>query len=531
MNSTANNIWEFEQTKWLCIDGVKDFTLSQIKINKEWYDVDSKSIASFLVSVKRHNDSNNCENSNKGLPSEFNFCPNCGEELFNDPETIQWLPPFGSKNGLKYIGDIKLTIKNNNIEIGKSVSLPHNSDEFIFIVSKFNAKKRVLLSIEKQSGNAWVLNPETKKWLQLEESIPSINTFPSWAWSVAANSSEEGILYPAHENLCWVTINWFNNSISYEVLSEARPLGGACSYKNIFIAPVLINETKVEIVSINKSGNKTHNEIEEKTSKLIVDGFSSSIKDHNKNQMYFRVPVIDESKRTIYWISRGGYLKVKVNDNESLEYTYRVWEDDQQPAIALVENGPPFNIQTGPLSERGFWQLCVDHNPNEREGYVYKVIKIDGNIKFDNKIINCGEVLTTGYSSFSVYDDYWNNDLNFSISSSDKTTNFNSNIKIPLLQFGENTILFAKTNSIFNNPSDIEPRFSKLFSEFNQEVFVIFAFEDKDLPDFELNVQDENFPKTMITELVSIRAFIYNKELYIYNGYNNFFAKWKIQIE
>jgi len=231
--------WTFKDSSWEQDDSSKVFKIRGIFGQK--CEIEPIAPLGLLLGAKSHPASGvPCE---KGLfPSEFKSCPYCGSNLFDAHGSYAdlWLPPYGAGNGLKLF-PIKSTINQKVGACNEKASqflLPSRDGRFAFCSTKLGAQKRLLVSVQRDSGQLWIFRPgATKKWEVLIGNAGE-DTLPAWSWSLAVDSSESGLCLPTDKGPVWVTINWASSSIKVD-RALGRSVGGAIRVGKYLLAPVL----------------------------------------------------------------------------------------------------------------------------------------------------------------------------------------------------------------------------------------------------------------------------------------------------
>lgn len=360
-------VWTFKDSAWEQDDSSKVFKIRDIFGQK----CEAQPVAplSMLIGAKSHAVSGlPCE---QGMfPYQFKNCPYCGSNLLDahDNAADLWLPPYGTGSGLKLFPMKSPLSKKAGAcnEKASSFPLPARDGRFAFCSAKLGAQQRLLVAVQKDSGQLWIFRPgETNKWKMLIGNTGE-DTLPAWSWSLAVDSLESGLCLPTDQGPVWLIVNWAASSIKID-RAVGRSVGGAIRVGEYLLAPVLRGDS-FAIVS-RKEGDITWSECSSVSDPAVV---LPQLRGNSSQDAYLGIPVIDESKQIAYWTCRGGYIRAfGANSSDGLSWEFRPWETDEHPAIALLELGPPYR-RTG--SRSGFWQLCEDRDQSVRDGIVNKII-------------------------------------------------------------------------------------------------------------------------------------------------------------
>ncbi len=520
-------LWPFKDSSWEQDDNSNTFQIqSMFGLKCEASPVAPLSI---LLGAKIHPVSGApCDQG--VFPSQFKNCPYCGSILLeaHDNASDLWLPPYGAGNGLKLF-----TMKStNNKKVGardKKASpfpLPSRDGRFAFCSTKLGAQQRLLLAVQRDSGQLWVFRPsETKKWEVLTGNTGG-DTIPAWAWSLAVDSSESGLCLPTDQGPAWLTINWASSTIQINS-AGGRSVGGAIRVGKYLLAPVLRGDS-FAIVS-RKDGDNAWAECSSASDPAAV---LPQLRCSVGQDAYLGIPVIDENKQIAYWPGRGGYIRVMdANSSGGLSWEFRPWETDEYPATALIELGPPYR-KTG--SRSGFWQLCEDRDNSLRDGIVNKIIKLDGDERIDSEIVECGQFITTGRASFSWSEDYWDD-----IHKRNSRISEQSELRFPLIQFGDNGLALIAKLSPWEGRDELG-LFSDIFfcRDLKTTTFVRFVVEGPGVPERALYAEGVagghdrigSLFRVALSHLPELSAFVFGNSLYIYFPENNDCYCWPLEI-
>lgn len=482
-----------------------------------------------LVEVKKHPDSESlCQ---KGLfPPDFKFCPYCGSNLLeiNDDSYGQWIPPYGSGNGLKvYSGELISSITIGSDESsGSKFLLPPQDGLFAFCSIKLGAKQRLLVAVNRNLGCLWVYHPDDCEWRSLSGDLGG-DSLPVWSWSLAVDSFESGLCLPTDQGPVWLTVDWGSGSVQADRTS-GQSVGGAVCVGKYVLAPVSCSNGFA--VVYRKEGENGWSECAPASDAMEV---LAHLRGDVSPGTCLGIPVVDEDRQIAYWPGRGGYVRVVCRDPSGvLSWEFRSYESDDSPAKALVELGPPYR-RNG--SRPGFWQLCEDRDHAVRDGIVNKIIKLDGDEGVDTEIVECGQFLTTGRASFSWADDYWDDILKRNPRIKEQ-----EELRLPLLQFGEKGLaLIAK--AIPWEGRDEFGTFSDIF--FNKAVkamtYVRLVVEGAGIPERALRAEGvsgaggdngKSLFRVKIAQIPELSAFVHGRSLYVYFPENNDCFRWPLEL-
>ncbi len=232
-------VWTFKDSSWEQDDNSNTFKIQSI-LGQKCASVPVAPL-NMLIGAKSHPASGvPCE---KGLfPSEFKSCPYCGSNLLDarDNASDLWLPPYGAGNGLKLF-PMKSTLNKKAGACNEKANpfpLPSRDGRFAFCSTKLGAQQRLLVTVQRDSGQLWIFRPgETKKWEVLIGNAGE-DTLPSWSWSLAVDTSESGLCLPTDQGPVWITVNWASNSIKVDC-AVGRSVGGTIRVGKYLLAPVL----------------------------------------------------------------------------------------------------------------------------------------------------------------------------------------------------------------------------------------------------------------------------------------------------
>lgn len=533
MVKEVGNLWRFDSSSWEQDDVGQAFKVKNLFGQESKETFASVALLDILVNAKKHpHTSERC-----GLslyPSDFTYCPFCGTKLeINNPSAKSWIPPYGSGNGLKVL--TSTFAPDSGSYAGEIFDLPAEGAGLAFCSLKLGGQSRLLVALQREIGKLWVYCQDKKKWLFLDGVVQG-DSLPIWSWTPATDSAESGLLVPTDQGPTWLTVNWASGVVQADRF-EGRSVGGAARLGKYLLAPVQRGE---ELIIVGRTeGGAAWVECAAPSDKQIISNLTRMFGQANLKQFgqaaFFGVPVVDENRRIAYWPCRRGYVQVIGGDSSTLpHWEYRPWETDEFPAEALVELGPPYRQVGG---RPGFFQLCEDKNDDSssRDEIVYKLKKFGGDEHLDSKTLECGQFLTTGRASFSWGDDFWND-----VHQRDARLETQSELRFPLLQFGEKSgmVLIAKIRPWVGR--DEFGVFTDTFFDSSSRVgvFVRFVIEGSGVPEMPLfRADDENAHDTKgslfsvtLAHVPEISAFIYGDFLHIYLPEKGECIRWRISL-
>jgi hypothetical protein len=516
-------LWKFENSEWYQDDRTGAFSLKNFE-NQNFGD-EINAPLELLIGAKLHPSVPGCNGT--VFPSEFNHCPECGStlEVVTNKRIDSWYPPYGSGDSEKvYHKHLKPETLVN--AIGEPLPLPSSVGHFSFISAYFGAKNRLLLALQRDVGQLWVYRPNAKnKWFALEGLIGDCS-MPNWAWSLALDVHESACAFPTDKGVAWVTVDWTTNRLNVD-LTKGEVIGGPARVGKFILVPI-IQDNQLYLLS-RAEGDSAWTQCSTSSDPSCIHAQLQ----RNPDQLrYCGVPLVDKARMIGYWPCRGGYIKVAgFNSSNPGHWEFRQWENDAYPATALIELGVPYR-KTG--SRPGFWQLCWDYDPGSRDGRVNKIIKYDGDISADSEIVENGEFLTTGRSSFSWHYDFWDDVHRRSPGSEEHIE-----LRLPLLQFGEKGLCLIVKVRPWHGREDLG-LFSELFYSRENEVttFVRLAIQGAGIPEEALVAEGVDgadgfkgsFFRVTAAHAADIAAFIYDDRLYVYFPEENKCYGWPVEM-
>jgi len=526
-------LWRFKNESWEQDDDAQTFNLVSLYGNN----IAAQPVAplTLLVGAKRHKSANSA--CSEGIfPSEFDYCPYCGDalEVHEDREASPWIPPYGRGTGLKILPNeldpsifVKDPAKPKGLYGGVSLPLPAMNGHFSFCSILFGAKKRLLLALQRDIGKISIYQPDTQKWHDLD-GVTGEDGLPEWSWAIATDAAESGLAIPGKNGPSWVTVDWITGKSKID-RGEGRSIGGAARLGNFIFAPVLRDNIFVLLLRARNDETWSECGVCDQTADL-----ASRLYDEANLSVGLGIPVIDETRNIIYWPCRNGYIRVAAANSASEHvWEFRPWETDEHPAKALIELGPPYR-KTGARS--GFWQLCEDFDPISRDGIVYKIFKLDGDEQVDVEVLEYGQFVSTGQACFSWQHDCWKG-----VDTINSLAREQEELRYPLLQFGDKGLALLAKVQPWQGREDIDLLTDVLYSnKVPMPVLVRLVIEDMDTPEIALhvakisNTHDDkrgSLFRMGMTQIPEISVFIYDAHLYIYFPEENKCLGWPLKMK
>lgn len=519
-------MWDFKNSSWEQDDDAQTFRLTYL--NGRQFATESVAPLALLVGAKKHPVQRKGRMCSLGVyPSEFSFCPYCGEKLDSteDRTSSPWIPPYGSGSGLKVLPD-ELKIASMVECEGQPFAIPSMNGRFSFCSVFLGAKQRLLIALERDLGKISVHQTGANgKWRDFDGKTGA-DGLPDWSWSIATDVAETGLAIPGVDGPAWITIDWVTSSLVID-RGVGRSVGGVVRLGDFLLAPVLRGDSF--FVLYRKDGDPKWSECNTSFDTLVV---AAQLRRQQDHAACFGVPVIDDTRMIAYWPGRGGYVKVaQSNTANELTWEFRPWETDEHPATALIELGPPY-LKTG--SRSGFWQLCVDYDPSRRDKWVNKIIKFDGDEHVDSEVLEYGQFVSTGRASFTWLYDLWNDVHRYDSNAGEQTE-----LRYPLMQFGvKGFVLVAK---VLRWPSreDMGLYSEILFNRLEKaSVFVRLVIEGAGIPEKALYAvgvdggQESrgSLFRISLSHLAELTVFVYDAHLYIYFPEENKCFGWPLEM-
>lgn len=532
-------MWQFKNESWEQDDDAQTFNLVSLHGNE----IATEPVAplTLLVGAKRHKIANSA--CSKGIfPSEFDYCPYCGDSLVahKNRESSPWIPPYGRGTGLKILPNeldsstfaetadsAGNTVKPRGLYGGLSLPLPAINGRFSFCSILFGAEKRLLLALQRDTGKISVYQPDTQKWRDLD-GMTGEDDLPEWSWAIATDAAESGLAIPGKNGPAWVTVDWVTGKLAID-RGEGCSIGGIAKLGNFIFAPVLRDNTFVLLLRAGNDGTWS----ECGACDQAVD-FASQLYGEANLSADLGMPVIDEIRNIVYWPCRNGYIRViAANFASEHVWEFRPWETDEHPAKALIELGPPYR-KTGARS--GFWQLCEDFDPTSRGGIVYKIFKLDGDEHADVEILEYGQFVSTGQACFSWQHDCWKG-----VDEINSLAREQEELRYPLLQFGDKGLTLLAKVQPWQGREDIDFLTDVLHgNKVLMPVLIRLVIENMNTPEIALyvermsNTHDDkrgSLFRMGITQIPEISVFIYDAHLYVYFPEENKCLGWPLKMK
>ena len=252
-------------------------------------------------------------------------------------------------------------------------------------MAPLGAKFPVLIAFDRTTGQLDYFSPAQEKWIHLilaPGCRVGENHLPNWSWSAAflGGKNLPGFAVPSREGPVWINIDW-QNSTCTPVSGEGESIGGAASLVNRIFIPVLVGDS-IAVQNFNFETSKW----EQIGSPAPIGG------DQSGEGHYFSVPIVDEGRRTIYWVGIGGLATFDLTNGRCM---WRPWETDAYACQAVPQLGPPYRDTAGNL-----WQICYNLDDN-----AFRYYKLSGD-ESDREDVDGGR-FSSGVSCFSKPYDLW----------------------------------------------------------------------------------------------------------------------------
>ncbi len=459
------------------------------------------------------------------FPAEFSFCPSCSSPLLETRvgEAGSWIPPYGAGNGLRVLaGEFKAGAAAAS---GEEFVLPAPMGNFAFAATRMGGKKRLLLALERELGQLWVYHPEHEHpWSQLEGRIGAC-ALPNWSWSMACDAAESGCAVPTQDGPAWVSIDWASNQLVVD-RGTGTSVGAPVRLKDLVLAPTL--KADQFSVLLRRQGDSQWSDCAALSDPSCV---APQLRRRAEQLAVLGIPVVDEIRLVAYWPCRGGYVKVSYPEGAATaSWSFRPWTSTARPATALLEIGVPYR-KTG--SRPGLWQLCEDFDPTSRDGILNKIIKFDGDEGVDSEVVECGQFLTTGRSSFSWLYDHWSDVHQRNLNIGEQLE-----LRYPLLQFGDKGLVLLAKVRPWEDKEDMG-LFTDILSSRSSSAttFVRFVIQGPGTPEKALQAKGvdgvDGTPGSLfclpVAQLAEVNAFVYNDQLHLHFGADNSCFRWPLE--
>ncbi len=467
----------------------------------------------FLLETKQHPDTE-CSYRQSRFPKDFSYCPHCGMSLIEDNavhDKGNWLPPYGSGDGLKLY---RKQVLINTEQFGQEFKLPHHAGMYAFCTAKLGCRKKILVAIQRNNGVLWFYNTEHDKWTKLQGTVGKSDAIPSWSWSVSTDTSESGLCIPNDEAPVWVRIDWLTNTVSV-IKGEGRSLGGAAVLGDIMLVPVLQSGGSLVLAAF-KEGEGSWSYVTALYDDIDIKAY---LENESGKEAFTGIPVKVDGESIVYWPCRGGYIQASISVSGGVEWSFSPWETDEYPAIALVELGPPH--QEGG-SSTALWELCKDYDPKRRDTTVYKVFKLggqaDGYEGEDWESIDQGQMLSTGKACFSTTWDFWKKRGETDLNASE-----HKDLRIPLLEFEHNGLVLLCNVASWRGRDSLDT-FTDFFKKKNTKTHIRFVLDGSGKAECSLKAEGVSGRNEMndslflydVSKVPEISVFIYESSLHIY---------------
>ena len=386
-------MWQWNKTSW---EQDKDGCAFILK-TLDGCECESKIAAPLdrLLGAKTHPPAGEAACADKIFPAEFSHCPNCGVALLdNDTDkdnSEAWIPPYGPGNGLKILSNKKPTINENgkSLKGGEAFLLPSEKGGLSFFSSCMGGKRPLLIALRKAVGEVWVYHPNSKKkneWQLLKGKFGDAD-MPNWSWTLAFDKEEKGFAAPSNKGPVWVTVDWALNSLVISPSTGGKSIGSPVRIGTFVLAPIL-REGKFVVLSRKDNAG----EWQECTSSDDPTCVMPQLCRETAQEAFLGIPVVGKEEKFVYWLCRGGYIKVSVLDTGPGEWSFHVWGTDTQPPTALIELSGPYQKKDSRSGSYHLWQLCEAPDPtSSRDEVIYKIIKFDGDEYSGSEKVECGQ--------------------------------------------------------------------------------------------------------------------------------------------
>jgi hypothetical protein len=338
------------------------------------------------------------------------------------PQNQLWRPPFGSAESTRTTEMLLESVGDIESSLCEELSLPAGFGSFRFVAAKFGAPHRLLLALDLPNGTVAVYNPNENKWGELKGHLAGSRQLPDWAWTVLPSPSEQFLIVPDDEGIKRISIDLATASVRLVdsiqgrciagpgVISENLP-GKPCGIEDLICVPLIDRDGKVSVRVWNEA-----NPSEWKVVSLNVVLPSEEL---------FGQPVRPR-RRMLVWPGRKGVLQLRLEASSSMPVaSWRPWPAASgRTVVGLPELGPAWRDPEGAI-----WQFCEERGGGRRRDDV-TIQRINLDNLTDVTEIPHGDVLTTGYASFSRDHDHWKTPEEYVDNEPIRT-----DIRLPLLQF------------------------------------------------------------------------------------------------
>ena len=359
------------------------------------------------------------------FPGEFEYCPECRVKL-PPPELHHnqlWRPPFGSAESARTTEELLENVGDIETDSCEELSLPAGFGSFRFLIAKLGAAQRLLFALDLPNGTVAVYNPKGNKWRELKGHLAGSRQLPDWAWTAISSPSEKYLFVPDDEGFKRIAIDWSTGSVRIVdsqqgrciagpgVISENLP-GKPSVPDDLICLPLADRDGKVSVRVWSEAAPNEWNQV-------VLDGALPP-------DEIFGQPVRPR-RRLLVWPGRGGVLRLQFEGTSPLPVaSWRPWPAAVgRKVIGLPELGPAWRDPEGAV-----WQFCEERGGGRR-GDEVTMQRINVDNLTDVTEIPHGDVLSTGYASFSRDHDHWRTPEEFVDNEPVRT-----DIRLPLLQFG-----------------------------------------------------------------------------------------------
>jgi len=399
------------------------------------------------------------------LPKQFDHCPACGAPLPKaspDPNPV-WLGPYGGINNTRTTPRVldqyptnPTAQEQNSSEAAAAVAqapVPNpfgaDSRKMRFLVARLGGQQRMLFAIHASEGEFAVCNLAVAQpvWHKLGGHLGAAD-LPEWALGLATNCAESHVALPAEGGLAWVALDWSSFELKSEQIAGRCLSGPAVLPKagahdepapsDLLCAP-LRKKSGAAVLLWRTSGSEAH------WNELPIPDFPADVHALGLAQ---RVRA-----RHLAWPGRSGRLLVEHLGNQAPAVSWQPWPSGLS---GLPELGPAW------LNDGRAWQSCKGSRTSAASGKPEPYICLV-NLHTLEQGNDCeqGEMLSTGYASFSRFFNHWLQPIENSSHEAEQ-----AQLRLPLLQFAKKSsgapdprglVLWARIESGSNTLTDINP--------------------------------------------------------------------------
>lgn len=333
-----------------------------------------------------------------------------------------WRPPFGHPENSRLVETVLDSVDLLQGQVAERISLPFSTGRLRFLAARMGGQSRMLFALDLSDGQLAVYSPSLPaSWCELDSPLQR-GELPDWAWSVAVSSTEQHVVVPDRQGLHLMQMDWSRRELvtlhrlsgrclaGPGVLSDAAP-GKPPLPSDLLCAPVMSNDDVPVLAwwQENRGGGWS-----------ITPLPTDMPRDEVLGQ------AVRPRRRMLVWPGRQGVLSITATGEASgPTITWRPWPAAAGHTVTgLPELGPCWRDETN-----GFWQACEEKGGGRRgEDINIKRVRLDD--LSESQEMPYGDILTTGYASFSRYHDHWRTPDEYVDTEPDRMS-----IRLPLLQF------------------------------------------------------------------------------------------------